>query len=126
MTEPFVSSYDLAFTVVPPEEAPALPASRGARESPIRSALKALPRGGFMFVAGNDLATRKRVTDMCTRIRQVTKYKEFAIRTCTHNRYGGIGVWRVDEPLTTGRATAKTIESTEIPQPTKSQLMAGK
>lgn len=79
-----------------------------------------------MFVSGNDAGTRKRVTDMCTRIRRVTKHKEFAIRAYTHNRYEGIGVWRVDLPLVTGRAAAKAIESTEIPQPSKPQLMAGK
>lgn len=120
------SAYDIRFTVLPPEQAPEIPDARGARESPLRAALKALPRGGFLFVIGNDPGTRKRISDICTRIRKDSVFREFAIRTYTQCGREGLGIWRVDTSVL-DRPKAKVVETDkEVPQPSKSQLMAGR
>ena len=117
-----MSSYNMEFSVVPPELAPEIPEAKGHKESAIRTALKELPPGGFMFIKGRDPQVRKRVSDMCSRISKLTKTKSFVIRLYEADGDEGIGIWRTDvDPR-----YAKKVISTEIPWPSKDKMMAGK
>lgn len=120
-------SYSLEFDVIPVEFAPEIPEARGNKESPLRTALKELPRGGFVFVKGRNDRTRKRVSDMCSRIRRLSKHvKAFSIRSYEANGEVGIGVWRTDVAPVDTRLARPVVNNQGVPWPSKEQKMAGK
>lgn len=125
--EPRISSYELTFNVLPPELAPEMPEARGNKESPLRSALKEMPRGGFIFVKGREEPIRKRLSDMCSRICKLSrKKKAFSIRLHVVDGEEGIGVWRTDTGEIDPRLAKPVVNVKEIPWPTKDKLMSGK
>lgn len=127
MANQFTTSYNIEFDVLSAEIAPEIPEARGNKESPLRTALKDLPNGGFVFVKGSDIHTRKRVSDMCSRIRRMSnRTKNFSLRLFTLDGEDGVGIWRTDVVPVDPRLAKVKVKNTEIPWPTKDKLMAGK
>lgn len=125
-----MARYDLEFVALPEHLTPDIPYARGNQESPIRTAIKELQRGRFIFVIGNDRATRKRVSDMVSRTRRESDgVKAFAIRGFEMDGKAGLGVWRTDDFADLAhKVVAKVFhdQAQEVPWPTKEQMMAGK
>lgn len=119
----FVSAHELEFTVLPLSMVPEIPDSKGHKESKLRTALRELPAGGFTFIKGDPFLIRKRVSDMCSRIKRNTKNrKDFSIRVYELDGVEGLGVWRVDKDP----SQAKKLFPTNVPWPNKEQMMSGK